>query len=356
MAKQATIIDVARHAGVSIKTVSRVVNNEPHVQDHTRGKVLAAIQRLGYSPNAIAREMVTQATRVVAFVFATRERMFCRETYFTEIFDSAQRELLERNYFTLFLAPGNAPADPLAYAFDLVRQRKVSGVILADLTGGAPPDPAAQTTPIVHLTRPLRGKKAASVFPDNEGGMEQVVGCLAELGHRRIGFLGRMPGRHSAETRLRGFEKAMRRRGLAVDPGLIVDVLENTPEAGAAAVSKFVSAAKTLPTALCGFTDIMGLTALAELQRLGLRVPHDISVTGFDDIDMCSLSVPGLTTVQVRRDEIGRVAARKLIAMIEGAQDGDSTLVQTRLVARGSTAPPRPAAARPRRNAAACLP
>jgi len=340
--KRTTIVDIARRAGVSIKTVSRVINNEPHVRDDKRQRVLAAMQRLSYTPNLVARDLASKSTRTVAFLFLSRERMFSREYYFTDIFDSAQKELLKNDYFTLFFAPANVPGDPVEFALDLSRRRKIAGLMVADMVGCDYDPMVRERIPVVVFHRHVCAERLTTITPRNVQGMSEIVTYLGGLGHRRIAFLGKMPGRLSSEERERGYREALARMGIAPDPRLILPCRENTAESGVETVEAFLDRKRPKPpTALCAFTDTLAVAALRVLQARGWRIPQDISVTGFDNVELCEMVHPGLTTASVPRSEMGRIAARKLIAMVSGREQGESIEVDTALVVRGSTGPAR---------------
>ena len=131
----ATIRDVAKRAGVAPMTVSRVLNKEPYVAQEMRDKVMVAIKDCNYTPNLVARELASKSARVVAFIFLSPERPFSKEYYFTEIFDGAHQALIKSDYFTLFLSPDQNTCDPVAYIDNVVKSRKLSGILLADLVG-----------------------------------------------------------------------------------------------------------------------------------------------------------------------------------------------------------------------------
>ena len=337
-AKAVNITDIAARAGVSIKTVSRVIHEEPHVTADKRDRVLAAVKRLGYVPHVIAQEFAAKTTRVIGFVFLSREKLFCREYFYTEIFDAAHKVLTEHDYFTLFLAPERITSRPVDLVLDIAARRKLSGVILADLVGCDYGVLARQGLPAVVLNRRIATATTASIVPDNAAGMRAVVSHLCGLGHRRIGFLGRVPRRPSSQERLRGYRSALREASLPWDRRLVYDCAQNVPSATDAAVRSLLrTPLARRPTALCCFTDTLALAAIKTLQRAGVRIPDDISVAGFDDIDFCALVTPALTTVHVPRDEMGRLAADKLLEMIGGKSAGTTTEVPVTLVQREST-------------------
>lgn len=336
-----TIRDVALFANVSPKTVSRVFNNEPHVRPELRARVRAAIAALKYVPQDIAQEFAGRPANVVGFIFLSHEKLFCKEYYYTEVFDAAHKALTEQNYFTLFMAPDRIPSDAVALVLDIVRRRKLSGVIMADLVGCDYAALEHERIPAVALNRRIAGPTTASVTLTNAIGMRETVQHLYDLGHRRIGFLGRIAERPSSMERFRGFEQALKALHLPVMANWIHDCRENTPEAAQEAVRTFLrTPAAKRETALCCFTDTLALAAMHALQKSGWNIPRDISVVGFDDVDLSRLVTPALTTIAVPRDRMGHLAVEKLLGMIDGKVAGAVTEVPTRLIVRESTAAP----------------
>lgn len=340
MSRNVTIRDIAEKAGVSFKTVSRILNNEPHVRADKRERVMAVVKSLNYAPNLLARDLSSKVTRTVAFVFLSRQRIFSREYYFTEMFDSAQRELGNRDYAVLFLSPDDVPADPVAYLSQLVRARRLSGLVLADLVQCDYTALDALGVPTVVLSRRALGRRLAGVMPDNAGGLRQAVEHLHSLGHRRIGFFGLCADKPPFAERLSGYAHALRRLGLAADPAWVYSARANFVEAVPDAARAFFSQSPDArPTGLCCASDIMAVALPRECQTRGLRVPQDVSIVSFDDTEIVQMTHPPLTSMHTPRDDMGRRAAQKLIAMIESEEEGEIIEFPVTLTLRGSTGP-----------------
>lgn len=342
MLKHITIIDVARDAGVSMKTVSRVLNNEPHVRPDKRNRVLSVIATHGYTRNLVAREFASNATRIVAFVFMSRSRLFPHEHYFADIFDDAQRTLAKADYSTLFSTPEElAPESAADFVAELVRKRRLAGVLLADLLDCDFSAFARTQIPIVVLGRHARGPRMSGVLPTDAQGMFDMVAHVHKLGHRRIGFLGRIPHKATTVSRLAGYDRALMNLNLLQNPGWVYDCEDNSTDAAQAMAQRLVRQPRLgLPTALCAASDLIASVAVREFHRAGVRVPQDISVTGFDDNQYARLTDPGLTTVSVPRVEMGQKAAEELIRLIAPENEGRVIEVPTRLVQRESAGPP----------------
>jgi LacI family transcriptional regulator, galactose operon repressor len=338
--KKSTMSDVADRAGVSIKTVSRVLNKEPYVAEGMRDKVLVAMKDCDYTPNLIARDLASKASRVVAYIFLSRQHLFSKEYYFTEIFDGAHQSLVDKEYFTLFLSPDQGVSDPVAYVDNVVKSRKLSGIFLADLVNCDLDAIKAMNIPTVLLNRRLVTERIASILPDFAGGMSQVVHHLHGLGHRRVGFFGMVENRASIMERHDSFVKTSEELGIAVDPAAIYPCADNTRNDSGEAIKIFLNTPEAeRPTALCCATDLMAVTVIKALHEHGIRVPEDVSVTGFDNVDISQVITPALTTVSVPRHSMGQQAADKLIRMVSGDDDGEIIEVPTELVIRESTGP-----------------
>lgn len=335
----ATIRDVARAAGVSFKTVARVINKEPHVRPEKRERVLSAMLRHGYVPNVLAQEFAAGASRVVGLCFLNRGKLFSKEYYFSEMFDAAHHMLDSQGYYSLFVAPEVVPEDPTGFLLDTVRQRKLAGLMVADLVGCDMRRFEHAGVPTVFLSRRYHGKSIASVTPDNAEGIGQAVRHLHGLGHRRIGYFGYNPVGPSSRERHKAFVRILARLDLRYEPSWNVVSSSEDPEDIRKAIQPIVDTAPgQRPTAFCCNTDILAVLLTKELGRYGLQVPGDISLVGFDDEDFCRLATPALTTVRVPRADMGRLAAERLMKMVTEGAEGNVAELPVTLVVRESTA------------------
>lgn len=331
-----TIGDVARHAGVDERTVSRVINNQPHVRDVVRARVEAAIAELGYTPNSNAQRLRFQRTFTIALAVGDSGPDFFAKSLLHTAKVAATRG------YTVVLVQYD-PRDPasLAAVAQLARRKQADGLIMigpADLleTQLAPLLPAG--FPWVHF-----GGPAASPFPtvrtDGRDGMYAMTEHLLGLGHRRIGFVS--GARPRFQTRLAGFEAALTDHGIAVDPRYVI-VLDALSFAGGVSSGRKLLALDPPPTAICAANDAAAAGVLAAAHEAGIRVPEQLSVTGFDDFPPALLTLPALTTVRLPLDEVSRVATEMLIELINGhAPEELHVSVPVReLVIRDSTGPP----------------
>lgn len=330
-----TISDVARRAKVSTATVSRVVNAPDSVRDSLRARVEAAIAQLGYVPHAGARTLKSRRTGTIGAVFPTVDNAI-----FAKAIDALQRRLAEADHQLLIATSGYDPAAEESQALNLLT-RGADALVLC----GCAQQPTllarlkARGVPVVHvMSWPLPAGMAGVGF-DNARAMGQVVRYLLDLGHRRIAMLaGVMRDNDRASARVRGVQEALAAAGL----GLPAHRLAERPYGLAAAREGLRQLMETTPapTAIVCGNDVLALGALLEAQHLGLKVPRELSIVGFDDLEMASHVQPALTTVRVPAEAMWRRAAERALAMVRGDAPIRDPEVEVSLVVRGSTAPP----------------
>lgn len=310
---RATIKQVARLSGVSIKTVSRVINGGDAVSPETLRRVTAAIDRLNYRPNALARGLVTRRSRSIGLVIADIVNPF-----FPPLVRSVEDTAAAMGY-NVILCDTDEHVDRERAAISLLLEKQVDGLILcaSRLPASFLREVADGGVPVVLVNRALRHARAAAVMVDAAEGGRRATAHLLDLGHTRIGYLAGPRGSYSHLCRLRGYRRALGSRGIAFDQGLVAG--------GAASIAAGREAAATLmglkrpPTALFAFDDLMAIGAMQELRRQGCRVPDDVAIVGFDDIDLAAFVDPPLTTVAQPKAEMGRLAAARLLEMIESS-------------------------------------
>ena len=330
-----TISDVARRARVSTATVSRVVNASDGVRGELRARVEAAIAQLGYVPHAGARTLKSRRTGTVGAVFPTVDNAI-----FAQAIDALQRRLAEDDHQLLIATSGYDPAVEEGQALNLLA-RGADALVLC----GCAQRPAllarlrARGVPVVHvMTWPLPPGLAGVGF-DNARAMAQVVRYLLDLGHRRIAMLaGLTRDNDRAAARVRGAREAMAAAGLALPPQRLVECPYALAEARQG-LRQLLQAAPAPTAVVCG-NDVLALGALLEAAHLGLQVPGELSIVGFDDLELASHLQPALTTVHVPAEAMWRRAAERALALARGDPAGPDHEVEVALVVRGSTAPP----------------
>lgn len=328
----ATVRDVARLAKVSTATISRALRFPDIVRPATRERIGRAIARLNYVSDGVARALSTRRTHTIGVVIPTlNNAIYAVSTH-------SLQKVLERAGYTLLLA---------CHEFDLEAEARMArtfvekGVDALVLVGTAHHPVTnrllgALSIPYVLTWGLDRSLTHPSIGFDNRAAGRIVAEYLLELGHRRITMIsGVTAGNDRARDRLAGVRAALRRAGTALEH---VVRAPYTLQAGREALANLV--ARTRPTAVVCGNDVLAIGAIQEAQRLGLSVPGDFSVAGFDDMEFASVISPALTTVRFPIAEIGAEAARYLIARIAGDTPAPCLELPIELVVRGSTAKP----------------
>jgi len=332
-----TIYDVARTAGVSTSTVSRSLNGTTRVADETQLRIAQAIAVHRYEVNSVARSLATSVTRSMALLLPDITNPF-----FPALVKGVQKLADERDFALLLCQTDSNPARELRY-LDLIRRDQVAGVILIGVQLDSPTLEllARNRTKVVSLDRRVSLPGSVSVEVDNRQGAIMAVEHLTRLGHTRIACLLGPDGLYVSAQRLAGWRAGMRAAGLRPDPALIVRA-DFTEDAGARATEELLSTGAPF-TAMVTANDLCALGAIAHLQNCHLTVPGDISVVGFDGIDIGRYTSPPLTTVAQPATEIGYRAAEILLDRVQdvdGPPPAPSVIFRPQLLVRGSTAAP----------------
>ncbi|ETW11408.1 periplasmic binding protein/LacI transcriptional regulator [Roseivivax marinus] len=329
-ARGARIKDVARIAGVSTATVSRTLSNPDIVSEDTRKAVLAAVDQTGYSVNLSARHLRQQRTGGILALAPNLANPF-----FSEIL-SGISDVLRGAGLNLIVGDTSVNDDARVRLVDYANRARCDGLIVLD--GSLEPEvfTRSQCPPVVQACEWITGLPAPRVFADNEAGAELVVDHLAGLGHRRIGRVSGPPSNSLTRSRDAGFRRGLERHGLAED----VVIEGDFSLASGQAAAERLCASDDRPTAIFCDNDEMACGLMGALRRAGLRVPDDLSVVGFDDIELSRHLTPALTTVHQPRKTIGLRAAEILLERIEGRAVPEETRVPVSLCPRDSTAAP----------------
>ncbi|MEU7614301.1 LacI family DNA-binding transcriptional regulator [Micromonospora sp. NPDC049204] len=331
----ATMSDVARVAGVSTATVSRVVNGHYGVSARTIAQVRSAIDQLGYESSLVATSLRRSRTNVLGLVTHSFQ------SYTAEVLKGAMKAL-SRSGFDLIIYANSDLYGSYSEGWEKRHVARLSGTLTDGCIVVTPWGEVQSRTPIVAID-PVRGSTAHSVTADNLAGATTAVEHLLGLGHRRIGFIAGRASLAAAWSREEGYRAALTDAGLPVDPTLIGEGDFN-PESATPLARALLQRADP-PTAIFAASDGMALKVLEVAAELGLAVPGDLSVVGFDNIPESALTRPGLTTVDQSMYQLGYEAARMLKALVTGEWEGPRQVVlPTDLVVRGSSAPPRSAA------------
>ncbi|MFJ3301594.1 LacI family DNA-binding transcriptional regulator [Streptomyces sp. NPDC086549] len=310
-----TMADVARSAGVSVATVSHVLNGTRPVLPHTRQAVLDAIDQLGYTPNTLARSLVTSRTRSIGLAVSA-----ISNPYFTEILQGVEAAALEHGYSLLIADPHDDPGHERKVV-QLLHERRVDGMIVAP--SADPRELVAylgrHAVPTVFLDRVIdthagdadSAPRFDQVCAENTGPMTRLVTHLAALGHRRIGLVAGLPGLSTTGERITGYRHGLAAAGLAHDEGLVVP--GNSESARAQQATAALLSLGAPPTALITANNAMTIGTLRALRERGLTVPDDIALCCFDDFAWADLFSPRLTAIAQPSREIGAQAVRVLL-------------------------------------------
>lgn len=335
-----TIGDVARCAKVSTATVSRVVNAPDSVRAELRERVQKAVAQLGYVPHAGARTLRSRRTGTIGAIFPTVDNAI-----FAKAIDALQRRLAEAGHQLLIATNDYRPDTEESQALNLLT-RGADALVLCG-TGQRPSllqRLRARGVPAVHVMTWPPPPGLVCIGYDNARAMHQVVRYLLDLGHRRIAMLaGITRDNDRASARLAGVRDALAAAGIALPPERVAERRYGLA-AARDGLRQLLGAAPAPTAVVCG-NDVLAFGALLEAQRLGVDVPGQLSIVGFDDLDLAAQLQPALTTVHVPAEDMWRRAADQVLALLRGEPAPAATEVEVALVVRGSTGPA-PAAAR----------
>ncbi|ADB33210.1 transcriptional regulator, LacI family [Kribbella flavida DSM 17836] len=333
-----TQADVAARAGVARKTVSNVINDYPHVSDDVRARVLQAIEELDYRPNHAARSLRSGRSRIIGLAVPELD-----VSYFSELARLVVEVAQERGLTVIIMQTLGERDRELAVVNGTYSQF-VEGLIYSPVAlGGADLEKRRDKTPIVLLGERSSQGLVDHVGIDNVAAARAATTHLIELGRHRIAFIGtqQRPTSDIARLRTTGYREALTAQGLEVDPGLIVPTAGYHRKDGMLAMRTLLEQAGPRPDAVFCATDLLAQGAIRVIHSSGLRVPEDIAVVGFDDIDEGNYSTPTLTTISPDKRQIAETAVDRVLARAEGTIDADSeandTVTRFSLAIREST-------------------
>ncbi|MEV7133718.1 LacI family DNA-binding transcriptional regulator [Arthrobacter sp. NPDC093128] len=331
----ATLHDVARVAGVSFKTVSNVINNHPHVRDTTRARVEEAIAALGYRPNLTARSLRSGHTGAITLALPQLSL-----PYFAELADSVIEAAAKHGLVVLIEQTGADRGRELEVMAS-PRLKMSDGLIFSPLElGQEDVDLIKAEVPIVLLGERIFNSKSDHVTMQNVAAARAATEHLLSLGRTRIAVVGAHQGEviGSAGLRLRGYREALAARNIPYDDGIVAYVRDWHRSNGAAAMHDLLDRGAPFD-AVFGLNDTLAQGAVRVLQEAGYRVPDDVAVIGFDDLDETRYSLPTLSTVDPGRAEIAETAIKLLMERIKNPDAGPPREVESafRIVPREST-------------------
>ena len=331
-----TLEEVARLAGVSRSTASRVINDHPNVQPETRERVWQAIRESGYQPHAVARSLVTNRTQIIGMIIPEAVTTLFTDPFFPLMLRGAT-EACNIHQYQLMLSLFTVRADQQGMYQRVLRNGYLDGVIVASASLDDPliPDLLRDRIPFVSVGR-HPNERVLYVDVDNVAGARMAVEHLIRLGHQRIATITGRLDMAAGQDRLEGYRQALKAHHIPVDEGLIVEG-DFTEGSGMVGMQRLLS---TSPSAVFAASDMMAIGALKALHKAGWQVPQDIALVGFDDIPAASAVEPALTTVRQPIERLGSMAVEVLLSVLETSLQEEvpaqRIVLPTELVVRAS--------------------
>jgi len=338
VARRVTITDVAKAANVHASTVSRVLNARAELSllPETRERVIAAATRLGYRPSALARGLRLRRTYTLGMLVPD-----ITNPIFPPIIKGVEGAAHARGYHLILCNTDDSFERESSY-LRVLRESRVDGILIASSStaDSTIAELRREKFPFVLVNSASRASDDLAVVPDNRQGVSAALDHLIELGHRRIGLIAAPQTTMTGQERLLAARAALRRHHLAHEDSLVAVADSFSEVSGYGAARRLLLDAEP-PTAIFSANDLMALGVIRLAREVGLSVPSELSVVGFNDIPQSGLFDPPLTTVHVPQEEMGVLAAALLIDQLEGRHiERRRIVLETQLEVRGSTAPP----------------
>jgi len=332
---KATIKDVAKEAGVSIATVSRIVNNMPgHYNEKTKRRVVQTIKKLNYQPNAIARSLRNKKTRTIGFIVPGLQ------PFFAEVLEGVQSVARKKGYSIVLCNTDYDPKQEEAYVVNLL-ERRIDGAIF---TSGVMKDEhilrlKEEGIPIVLIEKFIESSDIPAVVIDNISAAKRAVKHLLSLGYKNIGYISAPLELVPLRKRFEGYKQALLERQVSYDPSVVYiekTIKKEDPRSGYK-IMKRILRQGNVPRAFFIVSDTLAIGAIKAIKDFGMRVPDDIAIVGFDDIDIASFSDPPLTTVVQPKYQMGVEGMEMLIKAMSGVKLRKKEIrLDVELVVRGS--------------------
>ena len=325
-----TIKDIAKAASVSHTTVSRVLNGNPAISPETSARVLKIAQKMGYTPNAVAQSLQNRRTYTIGMVVTT-----ISDPFITNIVEGAEALAHEAGY-SLFLCAAHRDPDREMAVVSTLQRRRVDGIIVTSSRVGALQRARLEAlqVPVALLNQDTAGSDLYNLTIDNEYSAYLAVTHLLELGHRRIAFVHGMNRLYSSNRRLAGYQKALENYGIELDETLIVHPTGGDDYERGHQVWPVVWAQR--PTAVFCYNDLIAIGMMVACKAQGIRIPEQISIVGFDNIEACEYTTPQLTTIHQPRRRLGRRVMQMVLDLIDNKPVINDVL-PGHLIVRGTT-------------------
>lgn len=329
-----TIGEIAKLAGVSKTTVSRVLNNKPDVNPETREMIMELIAKYDFQPNALAKAISLRKSHHIGLIIPHEVEYIFSNPFYVEVMRGVSTEVNRHDYYLLICYPHDHNY------VDIYKQKRVDGFILmspGSFHRNIIEELNEVEAPFVSTAKISDEKSMISVDVDNYYGATLAVEHLISLGHRKIAFIGK-PTLTSSEDRLKGYQVMLAKHNIPHDDSLVVISDTSSMQSGYTVMSEIL-AAESRPTAVFLANDVMAIGAIKAIQESGMRVPEDISVVGFDDIPLAEFVSPSLTTVRQPTFEKGVKATRLLLQYLDKKKRPKSQSLEVKLEVRNSTGP-----------------
>lgn len=334
MSQRPSIKDIARIAGVAPSTVSRALADSPRVSEETRQRIQHIAQDLAYTPSLAARSLVKGDSPIIGVLSPTLS-----DPYVASVMKGLEAASHEAGYQRL-VASSQGDAQREIDMVRLLQGHNVAGLIILSARAGRRYDDvlAHIDVPVIFINGQHEGDQVYSVATDNEYGAGLATGYVLAQGHRRIAYLGGPAKGRSQIARAAGYRRALEEAGAPFRPGWLL-AGDGSIAAGREALRWWLAQpASDRPTAIFCYNDLSALGLLSEAYQQGVGVPDDLSVLGFDNVPMAEISIPPLTTVEQRTEELGRLAVSTLLAALAGKPVAD-IILRGELIVRASVRP-----------------
>ncbi len=330
----ATIKHVAEAAGVSTATVSRVLSGKNPVSEEVRSRVLSAVESLEYRPNALARSLREETTKTLGLVVSN-----VMNPFFTAVARAVEDAASEKGY-SVILCNADEDADKEDFYLDVLFQKRVDGLIISPARNRSRQLSryVRAGVPVIFVDRSIEGLGIPTVRVDGRRAIEELVEYLVRLGHERLAIVSGPPEVVSGAERLNAFLDGARKRKVTI-PEEYVRLGDFRRESGRQAMRELLQL-RQRPTAVFAANNLMCLGALQAAKEAGCRIPEDISIASFDDVTWFELLEPPVTAITQPTQELGAMAARMLLEVLEEDRKSESRILKAELVVRGSCGVP----------------
>lgn len=329
------IYDVAKKSGYSITTVSKALNNYPDISEKARKKVLEVCKEIGYMPNSSARTLSTKKSWTIGVVFAEKLGLGITHPFFSHVIESFKQVIEAQGYDLLFIS--RELGHSIYSYMEHCKHRNVDGVIVVHTDFCEPEVQEVLNSEMPTVVIDNIETSAIKVTSDNQKGAQLAIEHLVKLGHAKIAHISGNDESYASIMREQCYLQEMKKHGLDVPEGYIQSGGYFSLEGGREAMQRLLELPDS-PTAVFVSGDYMAIGAMQVAREAGLRIPEDISIIGFDDVEVAKLVSPGLTTVRQDTEEIGKVAAQRLIQRINGESANVHESIPVTLIERRSTA------------------